>query len=66
MQTPFCGVAGALGKVALKTEGAKPLFCFSSSDLALPAEPSGTCGIRIARTAYSVLVGKPRQGEVVV
>lgn len=42
MQTPLCGAAGALGEMALRTEsGAKPLSCFSSSDLALP---SGTCG----------------------
>lgn len=45
MQTPLCGAAGALGEMALRTErGAKPLSCFSSSDLALPTGPSGTCG----------------------
>lgn len=41
-------------------EGAKPLFCLSSSDLALLVQPSS---IRIARMSYSVLMGKLRQGK---
>lgn len=42
-------------------EGAKLLFCLSSSDLALLVQPSS---IRIARMSYSVLTGKLRQGKV--
>lgn len=55
------------GKGGSENRGeAKPLFCVSSSHLALLAEPSGTCGIRIAWMAYSILMGKLRQGKVVV
>lgn len=52
-----------LGEVAWRTEsGLKPLSCFSSSDLTLPAEPSGTCGTHTTPMALNTLTGKLRQG----
>lgn len=59
-----CGGSGEGGSE--NREGTKPLLCFSSSNLAPLAEPSGTCGIHIAWMAYGSLMGKLRQGKVVV